>query len=254
MSESLPRMSPSTAPAATEPALGDRLRMLRQRNKWSLATVSEKTGLATSTLSRIENNQLSLTYEKLLQLSRGLGLDLAELISGTDPAAPARTGRRAYTPPGGGREIQTQHHYYRYLCTEITGKKMTPIIGKVTATDISEVGGFLRHEGEEIVFVISGTLEVHTEFYEPLRVETGGCVYFDSNMGHAFVAVGGPATFLSVCSCPEPALGEIVDRRGEAQMQSQPAAAARRETQSAPRATPKTQTKSSTRRRKSNGA
>jgi transcriptional regulator with XRE-family HTH domain len=217
--------SRSAAPVTNEPALGDRLRMLRQRNKWSLATVSEKTGLATSTLSRIENNRLSLTYEKLLQLSRGLGLDLAELISGgAEASAEARTGRRAYTPPGGGREILTKHHYYRYLCTELTGKKMTPIIGKTTATDIREVGGFLRHEGEETVFVISGTLEVHTEFYEPLRVEAGGCVYFDASMGHAFVAVGGQATFLSVCSCPEPALGEVVDRRGEAQRAAAPAA------------------------------
>jgi transcriptional regulator with XRE-family HTH domain len=213
------------AASTAEPALGDRLRMIRQRNKWSLATVAEKTGLATSTLSRIENNRLSLTYEKLLQLSRGLGLDLAELIAGADePHAPVRTGRRAYTPPGEGREIRTKHHYYRYLCTEITGKKMTPIIGKITATDIHSAGGFLRHEGEEIVFVVSGTLEVHTEFYEPLRVEAGGCVYFDSSMGHAFVAVGGPATFLSVCSCPEPAMAGIDDHRSESQAQPAPAA------------------------------
>lgn len=216
MTDSATKVSRSGAPT-TEPALGDRLRMLRQRNKWSLATVSAKTGLATSTLSRIENNRLSLTYEKLLQLSRGLGLDVAELISGGEEerSVETGTGRRAFTPPGGGREIQTEYHYYRYLCTEMTGKKMTPIIGKTSATDIREVGGFLRHDGEELVFVISGTLEVHTEFYEPLRVEAGGCVYFDSNMGHAFVAVGEPATFLSVCSCPEPALGEVVDRRGE---------------------------------------
>ena len=204
--------------AATKSDLGGRLRTLRQRNRWSLATVSEKTGLATSTLSRIENNRLSLTYEKLLQLSRGLGVDLAELISGEEERdAATRTGRRAFTPPGAGREIQTKYHYYRYLCTELTGKKMTPIIGKTSATDIHDVGGFLHHDGEEMVYVISGTLEVHTEFYEALRVEAGGCVYFDSNMGHAFVAVGGPATFLSVCSCPEPALGDVVDRRGAAE-------------------------------------
>jgi transcriptional regulator with XRE-family HTH domain len=222
MSDSVAKVSPARE-ATTEPDLGGRLRMLRQRNKWSLATVSAKTGLATSTLSRIENNQLSLTYEKLLQLSRGLGVDLAELISGAeDRTAEAGSGRRAFTPPGGGREIQTEHHYYRYLCTELTGKKMTPIIGKTTATDIREVGGFLRHEGEELVFVTSGTLEVHTEFYSPLRVEAGGCVYFDASMGHAFVSVGGPATFLSVCSCPEPVLGEVVERRGDGEQPKPP--------------------------------
>jgi len=196
--------------------LGQCLRSIRQRNNWSLATVSAKTGLATSTLSRIENNQLSLTYEKLLQLSRGLGVDLAELLSGDQRQPPSPlTGRRAFTPPGEGRVIQTKAHYYRYLCTELTAKKMTPIIGTVSATDIRDVGGFLRHEGEEMVYVLSGTMELHTEFYEPLRVEQGGCIYFDSSMGHAFVAVGGPVTFLSVCSAPEPTLLEAEGRRGE---------------------------------------
>lgn len=200
----------------SEPNLGVALRSIRQRNNWSLATVAEKSGLATSTLSRIENNQLSLTYEKLLQLSRGLDVDLAELLSGDQRQTPAAmTGRRAFTPPGEGRVIKTKAHYYRYLCTDLTAKKMTPIIGTVSATDISEAGGFLRHEGEEMVYVLSGALEIHTEFYEPLRVEQGGCIYFDSSMGHAFVAVGGPATFLSVCSAPEPALIEAEERRGE---------------------------------------
>lgn len=221
-----PGRNESSAGAAD---LGARLRDLRRRNNWSLATVSEKTGLATSTLSRIENNRLSLTYEKLLQLSRGLGLDLAELISAEEERAPeGGAGRRAYTPPGGGREIQTRYHYYRYLCTEVTGKKMTPIIGRTTATDIRDAGGFLRHDGEEMVYVVSGTLEIHTEFYEPLRVETGGCVYFDSNMGHAFISVGGPATFLSVCSCPDPALGEVIEKRERAEPQPRPAAPKRR--------------------------
>ncbi len=202
---------------SSEANLGEALRALRQKHNWSLATVSEKSGLATSTLSRIENNRLSLTYEKLLQLSRGLGVDLAELLSGVQPqVADARTGRRAYTPPGAGRVIQTKIHYYRYLCTELTAKKMTPMIGTVTETDIKDVGGFLHHEGEEMVYVLNGTLEIHTEFYEPLRIEQGGCIYFDSSMGHAFLAVGGPVTFLSVCSASEPALMEAEGRREEA--------------------------------------
>lgn len=194
--------------------LGERLRTLRQQRKWSLATVSAKTGLATSTLSRIENNRLSLTYEKLLQLSRGLGVDLAELFAESTPGtSEVPTGRRAYTAPGEGREIEGDHYYWRYLCTDLTGKKMTPIIGRTTATDISQVGGFLRHEGEEMVFVLSGVLEVHTEFYAPLRVETGGCVYFDSKMGHAFIAVDGPVTFLSVTYSSEPDLLTVEAQR-----------------------------------------
>lgn len=199
--------APATPPSQSN-ILGESLRALRKKNNWSLADVKSKTGLATSTLSRLENNRLSLTYEKLLQLSAGLGVDLAELLSGENiPSGAARpSGRRAFTPPGGGRVVQTKT-YYRYLCTELTAKKMTPIVGVVTATDLSQVDGFLHHEGEEMVYVLDGTLEFHTEFYEPLRVEQGGCIYFDATMGHAFLAADGkPVTFLSVTSSPEPAL------------------------------------------------
>ena len=91
---------------------------------------------------------------------------------------------------------------------------MTPIVGLISATSIEEIGGFLRHDGEETVYVLDGTLELHTEFYEPMRVEKGGCVYFDSNMGHAFVAVDGPVTILSVCTIGEPRLSEAEATRG----------------------------------------
>lgn len=209
--------TPDSAAAAEANLLGASLRALRQRNNWSLAEVAAKTGLATSTLSRIENNRLSLTYEKLLQLSRGLGVDLTELLSGgQQPAVGMPSGRRAVTAPNEGRIIQAEHYYYRYLATELTGKKMTPIIGTTTATNIREVGGYLRHEGEELVYVLSGTLEVHTEFYEPVRIEAGGCIYFDSTMGHAFLSVEGkPVTFLSVTSSPETNLQEVAIGRTE---------------------------------------
>ena len=213
-------------PTSSEPGakLGESLRALRRRRRWSLATVSELTGLAVSTLSRIENDQLSLTYDKLVQLCQGLGVDLTELLSNSSAQTnDAPMGRRDYTPPGQGRQIQANHYHYRYLCTDFKRKKMTPIIGTITAKNIDEIGGFLRHDGEETVYVMDGTLELHTEFYEPLRVETGGCVYFDSSMGHAFVAIDGPVTILSVCTIEEPRLAEAEARRGhEAPMKGRP--------------------------------
>jgi mannose-6-phosphate isomerase-like protein (cupin superfamily)/DNA-binding Xre family transcriptional regulator len=190
-----------------EPILGDCLRALRQRHRWSLSIVSARTGLATSTLSRVENNQLSLTYEKLMQLCRGLDIDLSELFAAGGPQPQAVVGRRSVTPPDGGRSFHFNRYLYRYLCTDLANKKMTPILGEITARTLEEAGGYLRHEGEELVYVLEGTLEFHSEHYAPLRVEAGGCVYFDSLMGHAFVMLGNkPVKFLSVCSAAEPEL------------------------------------------------
>ena len=44
-----------------------------------------------------------------------------------------------------------------------------------------------------------------TEFYEPLRLEAGDSVYFDSRMGHAYLADGeGPVRILVVNTTEPP--------------------------------------------------
>ncbi len=61
-------------------SLGDILRDIRSRNHWTLAEVSAMTGLAVSTLSKVENNQMQLTYDRLIQLAQGISVDIAELL------------------------------------------------------------------------------------------------------------------------------------------------------------------------------
>ncbi len=202
-----PVVAPPAAPAADaeSPNLGACLRRLRFERRLSIADVSVATGIAKSTLSRVENDQLSLTYAKLLQLCRGLQIDLAELFS-HDRAAetPRPSGRRTYTPPGGGRHVAVGDLEYTYVCTDLAGKKMTPMLGRIRARSLSETNGLWKHDGEEFSYIVSGRLELHTEFYEPLIVEKGGSVYFDSTMGHAYVSIGDePLTIMCVCSTPD---------------------------------------------------
>src|SRR6187549_329494 len=53
--------------------LGGLIRALRQRNGWTLRQMSEKVGIPLSTLAKVEGNKLSLTYDKLQQLTARLG-------------------------------------------------------------------------------------------------------------------------------------------------------------------------------------
>lgn len=193
------------------PDLGECLRQLRFQRRLSMSQVSVSTGISKSTLSRVERNQLSLTYDKLLQLCSGLRIDLASLLSfdRTSGRAPQLT-RRTFTPPGAGRRISVNLLGYEYLCTELAGKKMTPMIGFIGARTFAETNGLMKHEGEEFTFVIEGRLELHTEFYEPLVLEVGGSTYFDSTMGHAYVSTGStPLKVICVCSTPDPVLATL---------------------------------------------
>ncbi len=198
-------VAPTAAPQESErqiPNLGDCLRAIRSRRRLSLADVSAATGLAQSTLSRIENNQLSPTYDKLVQLSRGLQIDIAELFSsGVETQPQHKLTRRTFSPPGTGKVLTVGSSIYSYVCAELSAKRMTPMIAEVRARNIEESNGLLAHPGEEFTYVLAGRVQLHTEFYEPLLLETGACVYFDSTMRHTYVAMDdAPAKILCVCS------------------------------------------------------
>lgn len=188
-----------------KPSLGECLRDLRRRSDWTLAQVSAMTGLAVSTLSKVENNQMSLTYDKLLQLAHGMKVDISELFGTPSPAqGTGGRGRRAISRQGEGRTIQTRTYDYLYVCAELSRKKMVPMIGLVRARAIGEFEDLVRHPGEEYTYVLSGELDLHTDLYAPTRLKAGDSIYFDSTMGHAYVSVGDtPTRILCVCTMTE---------------------------------------------------
>jgi transcriptional regulator with XRE-family HTH domain len=185
---------------------GTALKNLRKRNGWTLADVSDRTGIPASTLSRIENDQISPTYDLLLRLSNGLSLDLSQLLSNA-PDSPLsgaeQTGRRSVNRGKDGEVVPMSNHTLRYLSTDLLNKQITPILCEYRAKSLEEFGEFMRHEGEEFLYVVDGELELHTDCYAPLKLGRGESVYFDSRMGHAYIAGGTkPCHALSVCTVP----------------------------------------------------
>jgi len=186
---------------------GATIRALRLSKGLTLAQVSERTGLAVSTLSKLEIGSVSLSYDKLMLISKGLGVDMASLVDpkpqtarGTGMAA----GRRAVQRAGEGQLVETHSYRQMYLATELLNKKMTPMFVELRARTFEEFteefGGLIRHPGEEFTFVIEGELDFLSELYAPVRLRAGDSIYFDSEMGHAYLkASDGPCRL--VCSC-----------------------------------------------------
>lgn len=185
---------------------GKVLKSLRQANGWTLAEVSRRTGLQVSTLSKIENDKLSLSYDKLARLSRGLEIDIGVLFSLEAVAPPPAevTGRRSITRAGEGRLIETETYESLYPATDLLNKRFVPIVSEIRARSLDEFSEMIRHPGEEYTFVLEGKLELHTKLYAPVALETGDSIYFDSGMDHAYVNVGsGRCRVLSICSGDE---------------------------------------------------
>ncbi len=169
--------------------LGAVLRGLRSRNDWTLKEMSQRSGIPISTLSKVEHDRLTLTYDKLQQLSQRLNIRMSELFAeGEASAAPAVTGRRSIGTLENSLRVNTANYDYYYLCTELRQKRMIPNIARVRAKTLEEFGDLVRHSGEEFIYVAEGQVVVHTEFYDPVVLNKGESIYLDSGMGHAYLA------------------------------------------------------------------
>jgi len=193
---------------------GSALKALRNQRGWTLAEVSKRTGLPVSTLSKIENERISLNYDKLALLSASLGVDISELFS--PPLGSVRgavIGRRSFTPRGEGQFIETANYNHIYPAADFLNKRFIPIVAELRARSLEEFGELIRHPGEEYAYVLEGTVLFYTELYAPLTMRKGDSIYFDSGMGHAYLAADpGPCRVLSICSGPESQLKEALKR------------------------------------------
>jgi transcriptional regulator with XRE-family HTH domain len=193
------------------PTIGSLLRALRARNEWTLKEMSQRCGIPLSTLSKVENDRLTLTYDKLQQISQRLNIRMSELFAEDDNTPePPVTARRSIGRIEDAVRVTTPNYDYFYLCPELRRKRMIPVITRVRAKSIEEFGELVHHSGEEYIHVLEGRAEVHTEFYDPIVLEAGQSVYIDSNMGHAYIAADGceEVVLLGVCSSADEQLME----------------------------------------------
>jgi transcriptional regulator with XRE-family HTH domain len=180
--------------------LGERLRTIRQARKWTLHEASKRSSVGRSTLSKIENGLMSPTLDLLKKITRGMEIDLVDLFNERSENSGPR-GRRSITRRGEGKVNLTKAYRHELLATDISKKRMLPFRTIVTARSLDEFDNWESHDGEEVLIVMSGTVEVHTEYYAPARLEKGDSIYFDSRMGHCVVSVGeGNAEVVWVCS------------------------------------------------------
>ncbi|EBA07213.1 helix-turn-helix domain-containing protein [Sagittula stellata] len=199
--KSLIRIARETGPdTVAEPLdLGLRVRELRKEKDWTLEQAAKKAGLARSTLSKIENGQMSPTYDALKKLATGLEISVPQLF--TPPVQAQANGRMAVTRVEEGRHLATATYEHDLLAESLSRKKMLPYRARVRARTLEEFDGWVRHDGEEFLYVLTGVIRLYTEFYEPVEMKRGDTAYYDATMGHNVVSVSPEdATILWVTS------------------------------------------------------
>ena len=180
------------------------IRNARVAQNLSLRALSARAGMPYSTLSKLENGKMALTYDKLIRLAQALNVDLKDIVAGEDlQSPPVVLGRRSVTKAGEELDAKSERHAHHYPAADLLGKIMIPIIIDVQARSVEELGGLVRHAGEEYLYVLYGAMELHSDLYAPLSLGPGDSVYFDSGMAHAYVRTSiEKCTVLTVCAGP----------------------------------------------------
>ncbi|QTN35745.1 helix-turn-helix domain-containing protein [Cognatishimia activa] len=167
--------------------LGARVRELRKARDWTLERAANQAGLARSTLSKIENGQMSPTYDALRKLAEGLQISVPQLF--TPPERDQINGRMSVNKNGQGAKRATTTYEHELLAEQLSKKQMLPYKARVRARSVEEFDGWVRHDGEEFLYVLTGVVKLYTEFYEPIEMRRGDSAYYDATMGHNVVSI-----------------------------------------------------------------
>ena len=171
--------------------LGERLRTIRKAQGLTLKVLSGRSGVALSTLSKIELGQISVSYEKLAAVARGLAVDIAALFDARAEAQPgAAQPTVVRSTPAEAPRYDGDNYDYRMLATEFPGKRMTPLHGTVVARELAQFPDYIRHPGQEFVMVLSGRVRIRFETGESIELARHESAYFDSGIGHVYLSMG----------------------------------------------------------------
>ena len=178
-------MNKATAGTMDRPDLGTNIKRLRRSRGWNLSRLAKESGLPQSTLSKVEAGQMSLNYNKLIQIAETLETDVRSLFATPSEIALADGNMARRSVDRASRDFTPFDHYqFQHLSRELKNRLMIPILFEVEYTAGSIP--MMNLMGERFAYVVEGPVEFQSEQYEAVTLETGDSIYIDAAMPHAF--------------------------------------------------------------------
>jgi len=167
--------------------IGNKVRELRQKNRFTLQDLAARTGLSKPFLSQIENDHVVPPVATLLKLARALNAGMAYFFQdevGNEKVSITRQGERIRVERRPHQSQGEVNYIYEALETKKTNKNIEPFLIEFPPQQTDEMI-FMSHDGEEFMYIMEGTVEFRTVD----RVEilgAGDSIYFESDLSHSF--------------------------------------------------------------------
>ncbi|HEY5214429.1 MAG TPA: MerR family transcriptional regulator [Acidobacteriaceae bacterium] len=168
------------APEKPSNTLGMRLRKLRLQRGLTLAEAAQKSGLSASFLSCVERGQANASVASLQKLSVIYDSNVLALFTKT-------TTQNKLVRPNDRKSLSNEPGINIELLAE-GERAMEPHMFRIAPGASS--GGSYHHEGEEFLYVLSGSCEFWLDEVEHYRLESGDSLYFSSHQTHRWSNVG----------------------------------------------------------------
>jgi transcriptional regulator with XRE-family HTH domain len=177
---------------ASEINLGSSLRAARTSRRLSLTEVADATRMSASFLSLVELGKSDITIGRLARLAEFYRVSFSDLLGGaelTDADVIRKHEQRLMHSPAEGIDV--------YLLTSDTKRTMLPMLLYFEpGAQLAEYG---RHEGEEFVHVVEGTLVLEIEGSEPRVLDAGDTAYYSAERPHLFRNDSAEAPLRLIC-------------------------------------------------------
>jgi quercetin dioxygenase-like cupin family protein/DNA-binding XRE family transcriptional regulator len=163
--------------------VGESVREIRKNKGLSLRDISQRTGLEVDFLSEIEEGKVSPPLGIIIKLAKALKKKMGYFISGTEefPYTIVRKDKGLLISRFDSHKTHTYGYEFMSLAPYKKDRYMEPVLVTLEPTDIEEERS--THDGQEFIYVLEGTMEVHVGD-ETHLLEPGDAIYYDSTIPH----------------------------------------------------------------------
>ncbi len=174
--------------------IGRKIRQLRLVQKKKLKDLSESTGLSISYLSKLERENFTVSSNALKKIAGALDVSVEYFYEGPSIV-------RSYDRVIG--YVEEEMLSVENLTTTMGDNVMAAVIVNLLPGNAKKAKSPHSHIGEEIAYVLEGTLTVLLNDIE-YELYPGDCLYFPSEHSHLWInKTNKMVRFLNVCNAPK---------------------------------------------------
>lgn len=170
--------------------IGYKIKEFRTQQHQTLKQLSFDTGLSTSFLSQVERGESSIAITSLVKIAKALNVDITSFFLPTNQT-------ELHIVPSEIEPFTINHsnQEFKRVSSTFENRKLETFMITIQPNDRSEIS---IHEGEELYYMIKGTLTFYVNGQKYI-VNEGELIHYPSTHRHYYInETNTPATVLSV--------------------------------------------------------